>query len=251
MAANEMCMNDQTKRCLAVLRDVEQSKESRSAAYTTLEQDKLDQVITSIFSHIDQSDMAEYWKDFLSMTDALMQNVHAVHICNFEEFVSSIRAMLPWIVAYDKINYGRWLPDFWTMLTCLPDNQVEFLSSNFSQSISGNPYSNFAWHMWIECTINKGSKMKAGWLSFLKNKKKQQLVYSRNVNNVARIRAAHNASANHKKTNWKHTECSPKRMREDEKCVQNLVACMTEFNAYPFDPEFPVLLHYAIRCTFS
>ena len=36
------------------------------------------------------------------MTDALMQNVHAVHICNWEEYVSSLRAMLPWMVAYDN-----------------------------------------------------------------------------------------------------------------------------------------------------
>jgi hypothetical protein len=43
--------------------------------------------------------------DFLSMTDALMQNVHAVHICNWDEYVNSLRAMLPWMVAYDN-NMG-------------------------------------------------------------------------------------------------------------------------------------------------
>ena len=38
--------------------------------------------------------MADYWRDFLSMTDTLMQNVHAVHICNWEVYVKSLRAML-------------------------------------------------------------------------------------------------------------------------------------------------------------
>ena len=33
--------------------------------------------------------MADYRKDFLSMTDALKQNVHAVHIRNWDEYVSS------------------------------------------------------------------------------------------------------------------------------------------------------------------
>ena len=28
--------------------------------------------------------MADYWRDFLSMTDALTQNVHAVHTCNYK-----------------------------------------------------------------------------------------------------------------------------------------------------------------------
>ena len=133
----------------------------------------------------------------MSMTDALMQNVHAVHVCNWDEYVSSLRAMLPWMIAYDNNRYGRWLPDFWAMLKALPADQVTFLRSNFSQSITGNPYSNIAWDMWIECTMNKGSKMKSGWLSILQNEKKL-LVHSRNVNNVAKIWAAHNALANRK-----------------------------------------------------
>ena len=43
--------------------------------------------------------MAYYWRDFLSMTDAFMQNVHAVHICNWDDSVTSLHAMLPWMVA--------------------------------------------------------------------------------------------------------------------------------------------------------
>ena len=38
--------------------------------------------------------------------------------------------------------------------------------------------------------MNKGSKMKSGWLSILNEK--QLLVHNRNVNHVTQIRAAHN-----------------------------------------------------------
>ncbi|KAJ8349632.1 hypothetical protein SKAU_G00247620 [Synaphobranchus kaupii] len=65
--------------------------------------------------------------------------------------------------------------------------------------------------------------MKSGWLAILQNEK-QLLVHSRNVNNVAQIRAAHNALANRKEAKRKHMECGPKRMREDEQCVQDLSA---------------------------
>ncbi|CAL8328785.1 unnamed protein product [Merluccius merluccius] len=37
-------------------------------------------------------------------------------------------------------------------------------------------------------------------------------------------------------------ECGPKRMREDEQCVQNLVACMHEFDSFPSDPATPTLI---------
>lgn len=75
--------------------------------------------------------------------------------------------------------------------------------------------------------------MKSGWLSILKNEK-QLLVHSRNVNNVAQIRAAHNTLANRKEHKKKHTECSSKRIQQDEQCVQNLVASLDEFDSFPF-----------------
>ena len=234
-------MAEETRENLEILRDTSLSHESRAAAHAALEEDyDLDSLVANLFNQVETSDMANYWRNFLYMTDALMQNVHAVHVCNWDEYVSSLRAMLPWMVAYDNNRYGRWLADFWAMLTALPAHQVTFLRTNFTQSITGNPYSNMAWDMWIECTMNKGSKMKSGWLSILQNEK-QLLVHSRNVNNVVRIRAAHNALANRKETKWKHVECGPKRMREDEQCVQDLVTCMQEFKAFPFDASSPTL----------
>jgi len=89
--------------------------------------------------------------------------------------------------------------------------------------------------------MNKGSKMKSGWLSILKNEK-QLLVHNRNVNHVMRIRAAHNFQANRRESKLKHVECSSKQIREDEQlCVQDLVICLREFDSYPFNPSSPVL----------
>ena len=129
------------------------------------------------------------------------------------------------------ISRQCWLP-------YLPTTLVLF--AQILRSISGNPYSNIAWDMWIECTMNKGSKMKSGWLSLLQNEK-QLLVHSRNVNNVGRIRAALNDKANRKAPKRNYVECSPSRMRVDEQCVQNVVACLQEFDAYSFDPASPTL----------
>ena len=107
------------------------------------------------------------------MTDTLVQNVHAVHIFNWDEYVSSLRAMLPWMVAYDNNRYGRWLPEFWAMLTALPVDQVTYLT--------GNHYYKISWDMSSsECTIKKGSKIKSDWPIILQNEE-QLLVYSRNV----------------------------------------------------------------------
>ncbi|CAJ1076504.1 hypothetical protein KUCAC02_009111 [Xyrichtys novacula] len=78
-------LTEGTRENLDILRNTSLSQEARAAAHSALEDDAdLQDLITKLFSHVDVSDMADYWRDFLSMTDSLMQNVHAVHICNWE-----------------------------------------------------------------------------------------------------------------------------------------------------------------------
>jgi len=63
-----------------------------------------------MFNDLKESDMANYWIDFMSMVEILMMNVHAINTCNWEEYLISLREMMPWLVAYDQTNYARWLP---------------------------------------------------------------------------------------------------------------------------------------------
>ena len=50
------------------------SQESRAAAHAELDNDAdLANLIANLFTHLEGSDMSDYWNGFLSMTDALMQ----------------------------------------------------------------------------------------------------------------------------------------------------------------------------------
>ena len=231
-----------TKAHLAVLRDaLTNSQESLANAHGMLENDPaIDDLISNMFNDVEGSDMANYWIDFMTMVEILMMNVHAIHTCNWEEYLNSMRKMMPWLVIYDQTNYGRWLPHFWAMLSSLPTKQTQFFSSHFAQSMTGKPYSSIAWDMWIEMTMNKGSKMKAGWLSILRNEK-QLMVDTRNVNNLGRTQAALHNQVSRKQLSRKHNECAPARMRRDEQAVQDLVSCFREFDCFPFDPASPTL----------
>ena len=71
------------------------------------------------------------------------------------------------------------------MLESLTSEQEQYMKDDlFAQSMTGNPYSCIALDPWIECTMNKGSKLKAGWLAILNNEN-QLFCDSRNVNNIA------------------------------------------------------------------
>ena len=73
--------------------------------------------------------MANYWLDFLAMVHALIMNVYTVHMCNWEEYLASLRDMIQWQLIYDQTSYGRWLPHFWAMLSDFPAEQTQFVRS--------------------------------------------------------------------------------------------------------------------------
>ena len=56
----------------------------------------------------------------MEMSNILLQNVDACHVGNLDEYLSSTRAMLPGMLARNNHDYGKWLPDYWTMISSLP-----------------------------------------------------------------------------------------------------------------------------------
>ncbi len=58
-------LGSETKQNLEILRDASLSRECRAAAHEALEEDAdLKSLISKMFAHVEQSDMADYWRDF-------------------------------------------------------------------------------------------------------------------------------------------------------------------------------------------
>lgn len=82
---------DETKENLEILRDMSQSQESRADDHAALQDDvKPESLIANLFNQMEGSDMANYWRDFLTMTDVLMQTTSATGTS-----MTSMYAMLP------------------------------------------------------------------------------------------------------------------------------------------------------------
>ena len=94
--------------------------------------------------------------------------------------------------------------------------------------------------LWIETTMNLNSKLRQGWLQLLQNDK-QLFSTTRNANNVARVKAIVKRNLKCHRRHRKHVECQPARMKKDEQAVHDLLTCMDDFNADPFDISSPIL----------
>ena len=192
--------------------------------------------VDAIFANVDRLDnpMAKYWKSFMDMVQILFMNIHALRTQSWDMFKVSLGLMLPWLHIYDNDKYSKWLLHFWLQMSSLPEEHADYMSQIFSQSITGKPYSCLPLDLWIEMTMNKGSKMKAGWMHILKNEE-MLLSHTINANSVNRVRAALHEEANLKESCACHTENSKFRLCKDENAVQNIVNCLLEFQCNPFD----------------
>ena len=108
---------DETTENLDILRNMTFSQQCHAVDHAALEEDvDLEKLFINLSTQMEASDMTVYQRDFLSMTDTLMQNVHALHICTWVEYVSSLHAKPTW---YHNNRDGRWLSYVWAMLTAL------------------------------------------------------------------------------------------------------------------------------------
>ena len=222
------------KATLKTLRESSDAHELREA-YDDLENNQeVKNLVETLLRDSSDSDHASLYASFMEMVEILTQNIHALRTRNWEEFKSSLKLMRPWLKTYGNDKYGRTLPDFCAIIESPPEEQEAFLSRMFAQSITGNPYSCVALEIWIESTMNKGSKLKNGWIAILNNEK-QLAANVLNANNVNRVRGVVLKHANQKKRNTKHADCSKSRMKADEKAVQDISDCFREFSCDPFD----------------
>ena len=81
---------------LDILRSCGSFVEKECSHEELMDLNEVNDLITSIFLSVPMSDMAEYWKEFLSMCDALFLSIHANHCTNaFQDLIDSQLAMLP------------------------------------------------------------------------------------------------------------------------------------------------------------
>ena len=103
------------------------------------------------------------WNDWSAVE--LMK--YATRSGNWDLYIESVRSTLPWLFAYDRHNYSRYLTSHYYDLTFLsishPEIYREFQNDNFSIGLFAS--SPFAWmemNKVIETIINKDTKTPGG-----------------------------------------------------------------------------------------
>ena len=206
------------------------------AMETLVQSDEFQSYLQQLRQNVDMPDnhMAKFILQVMDMIEILFLNIDSLRSKNWNQFTDSLRLMIPWMLLYDNTNYARWLPVYWLDMVTLPESYLQYMPDIFSQSMTGNAYSAIPPDLWIECTMNKNSKLKAGWKRLLKDDK-GLMVHIKNMHNVSLVKNTLMDFVGQLKRKNVHRENTKSRIALDEKGVQDIISLLREWNANPFD----------------
>ncbi|PIK39062.1 hypothetical protein BSL78_24089 [Apostichopus japonicus] len=115
------------------------------------------------------------WSSYLEMVQLLLPFFRATREGNWEVHLSTVRSMLPWFFACDRVHYSRYLPVYWlemkNLLESRPDVHENLSAGEFVvQRQDQFGFSQIACDQTIEQTCNRDTKTKGRLTGFTLNR---------------------------------------------------------------------------------
>ena len=135
------------------------------------QQDRFTAILTMYQSFIEKERLEnptfDYWSSYIDMVQCLLLFLRATREGDWKLHLASLRQILPWFFAYDRVNYARYLPAYISQMDSLsithPAISDSFLAGNFVvQRQDRYGFAQIACDMAIEQTCNRDSKTKGG-----------------------------------------------------------------------------------------
>lgn len=115
--------------------------------------------------------MAKYWLSYIDMVSLLLQFIRSIREGDWESYLASIRDMIPWMFAYDRVNYSRYLSVYFLDMQSLEKKHPNVLSAFQAgefvvQRTNNSSFSRVPVDQTIEQTVNRDTKTKGGIIGF-------------------------------------------------------------------------------------
>ena len=126
------------------------------------------------FGQRSSSKMSSYWRSYIEMACLLLRFIRSIREGDWNLHLACIRDMFPWMFAYDRTNYSRYLSVYWCDMMSLedthPSTHEAFKAGDSVVQRSSSAFSQVAVDQTIKQTINRDTKSKGGIVGFSLNK---------------------------------------------------------------------------------
>ena len=125
----------------------------------------------SDFCKQDRGPMSVFWTSYLDMVDLLRRFIRASRQAEWHLHLQCVRELLPWLFAYDRTNYCRYLSAYWCEMVILPSTHPDAYSQmergEFAvQRSRQSPFAQVPVDQALEQTINRDTKVNGGIIGF-------------------------------------------------------------------------------------
>ena len=108
-----------------------------------------------------------FWSDFIDMVELLLCFIRSSRTRNWPMHINCLQEMLPWMAAYDRTNYSRYVPVYILDMVHLPETHPDMhnrlMAGEFAVQLTKDRTFNSIPHdQTIEVTINKDTKTSGG-----------------------------------------------------------------------------------------
>ena len=182
------------------------------------------------------SSLQRFWISFIDMVNILLNTICAIRLGQWELLLECIRDMLPYVFAYDKINYARYLTCMLGEMLSLkeecPEVYEEFKKGNFSAQLTeGNLFSRSETDKVIKLLLIKTPGGTTGFSTNPNAVNRWEL----NAAYRAQLRSCFYKHINYNQQMYKHADLYPSRIKKDEDDVQSILKTINESFIDPFN----------------
>ena len=183
-----------------------------------------------------------FWTSYLEMVEDVLLFIRATRDGNWSLHLAAVRALLPWMFAYNRTNYSRYLPVYWfemnNLATTNPFVHQELMKGDFAvqrQDVHG--FSRVACDMTIEQTANRDSKTRGGMKGFTTSKRASNRWIVAHHERAAITRQCEEMAGKGQKVAIRK-DLTNSRMTKDKIDVQNIISTISNMiNPFDNDPE--------------
>lgn len=185
--------------------------------------------------------LSKFWMSYVDIVEIMLGLLRASREGDWLLHLASIKNMIPWYFAYDKIHYGRFLPYYHAQMSRLsidnPDVYAHFMKGGFSVQLGPkNPFGRIPVDQTIEETVNKDTQTPGGTKGFsLKPTavSRYYLTAEYRSNYLRQLRDMTGLGG----TQFNHADLQYSRIQKDEKDIKSLVDLMENSWINPLSPD--------------
>ena len=175
---------------------------------------------------------AQFWMELLSMIHLLLSFILSCRTKNWQLHIACLQEMLPWLAAYDRTNYTRYLPlyvlDMLRLPETHPDLHTELMNGNFAVQRSNQPFTSIPHDQTIEVTINKDTKVRGGLVGkTLRRDTTNKWIWTA-ADRATYFQSCKDLCGQGSASSRGHPDGSVARIKQDERAIQKIVETVND-----------------------